>query len=138
MSLPIKKLLAGTARAIGYLLLSLLVLAAIGAFFVSGEGYILSDTKKDSTASRLRSLQTSLRAYKEDFGHCPDSLRQLKGEHNGKYDYLARQPIDDWNNDYVYRRDAGLAQGFVLYSRGENQIDEQDGGDDSVGGDPAQ
>lgn len=116
------------------LLIAGLVLATL---FAPNHRCSASLMQRDATAVMVHSLKNSLATYKEDFALYPKTLQQLHLSHNGKYDYVLRPPRDSWKNEFIYRRDAYSPQGFVLYSRGENQIDEQGGGDDISGTDDA-
>lgn len=115
-------------------LLVVLVILGLLAGLVGPQFFGKVDSSKVKTAdTQVKMLKMALQTYRLDVGQYPDKLSDLMAAPNTVKQYWDGPyleediPLDPWNNNYVYRRDANAQQGFYLYSLG---ADGQEGGTD--------
>ena len=115
-------------------LLVVLVILGLLAGLVGPQFFGKVDSSKVRTAeTQVKMLKMALQTYRLDVGSYPNELKDLAQAPNNAKQYWDGPyledtlPLDPWNNDYVYRKDANAPQGFYLYSLGG---DGQEGGAD--------
>ena len=114
-------------------LLVVLVILGLLAGIVGPQFFGQVDSSKvRTTETQVKMLKMALQTYRLDVGQFPDALSHLNDKPANASSYWRGLyldedlPRDPWNNAYIYKRDSGARQGFVLYSFG---ADGQKGGE---------
>ena len=120
---------------VGALVLGIAVAASVGVVLLKGR---IVDTKEMDARAELKTLRQALDLYKAQHGAYPTTDQSLTVliDRPGSRGYLAgpHALLDPWGAGFIYRS-PGMqhsVDGFQLYSRGPNGIDEGGGGDDIV------
>jgi len=124
----------GVNRKSGFTLIELMIvviiLAALAGMVLPRIMDRTDDARRNIARGEIAAISTALKFYRLDMGEYPTndqglrSLMQNPGSGSAgrrlgtwKGPYLEKEPVDPWDNNYQYRRDAGPA-GFEVWSDG--------------------
>lgn len=83
----------------------------------------VSSSQRNTAATQMQLLQTSLDTYRLDMGDYPNSLEELRSSSKQGWDgpYLPKAvPLDPWGNSYVYRTPGEDGMPYYLASMGKD------------------
>ncbi|MES2934768.1 MAG: type II secretion system protein GspG [Pseudomonadota bacterium] len=93
-----------------------------------------SNGRLHRTMHDLTQIDLCLALFQQDFKRYPSTAEGLQKlcERNaqGESYILISLPQDGWGHDFIYRETPNATHPYVLYSIGENGIDERGAGDD--------
>ena len=117
-----------------FISISLLLIIFLIGLYILFAGTLVH-TKADKVKQQLYAIKTALERYKEDHGQFPTEgqglLVLIKKDPKGRYFRNDKFLLDPWSNPIQYKNDKSSSdEKIILYSFGQNGIDENMMGDD--------
>lgn len=111
----------------------LMVAFFVAVYFLYDHSIDESDKGLYKTKRALENLSAAMKNFKSDLGRYPtdiEGLDILAAKTNGFGPYIDHVGVDTWGNRYIYKISSNEVESFLIYSAGQNGVDDSGEVDD--------